>query len=277
MKYEKNMKRQVSSQETRNQSRENNAKRHKRRHKKNYVLHYIIMIFLLSVVLVTMSYTVLFNIKTIKISENSILKNDEVIKVSGVSVGDNLLRIKTKRIEQKILNHSIYLDTADVKRKFPSTLDINLKFASATYGVNYEGMYYFFSSKGRLIEISKTNTHTDIATFWGVDLNKMKKGEYLKPTEKNELETAMLLKKAIDGSGIEKIQAVDLRDVANIKLYHGTKIEIILGNLNDIDYKLKMAKKVIDTQITYGETVILDVQISGKAYLRPIESVEYPS
>ncbi len=279
MKYEKSVKRQISSQEVRSQSRQNNAKRHKRRHKKNYILHYIIIIFLLIIVLVTMSFTVLFNIKSFNVSQNTILKNEEVIKASGVTVGKNLLRINTSEIEKKILYHSIFLDTVEVKRKFPSTLDINLQFAKATYGVYYGGLYYFFSGKGRVIEISEKNTHTDIVTFWGIDLNKIKLGEYIKPSEenKNELEIAMTLKKAIDDSEIEKIQAVDLRDIANIKLYYGTEIEVIFGNLSDVDYKLKMAKKIIDTQITYGETVILDVQISGKAYLRPTESIKYPT
>lgn len=262
--------------QSRNQSRKSNVKRHRRRHKKNYILHYIILIFLFSVVIVTMSFTVLFNIKEIIITGNTKINKNEVISSSGIAIGDNLLRIKKSKIESNILKSSIFLDGVDVKRKFPSTLNINLDIAKPTTGVNYEGKYYYFSKNGRLIEISETNTHSDIIVFWGVDLEKIKLGEYLKPNEKNEYEIALKIRKSIKEASFEKIEAVDLRNPAYIKLYYGTQIEVVLGNLNDIDYKLKMAKKVIDTEITYGETGILDVQISGKAFFRGKENITHP-
>lgn len=292
MKYQKqakrqNVKKRVSEQniseqymnanQSRNQSRKSNVKRHRRRHKKNYILHYIILLFLFSVVLITMSFTVLFNIKEIKITENTKINKDEVISSSGVAIGDNLLRIKKSKIESNILKSSIFLDGVDVKRKFPSTLNIALDIAKPTIGVNYDQKYYYFSKKGRLIEISETNAHSDIIVFWGVDLEKIKLGEYLKPNDKNEYEIAIKIKDSLKEASLEKIEACDLRNPAYIKLYYASQIEVVLGNLNDIDYKLKMAKKVIDTEITYGETGVLDVQISGKAYFRGKENIKHPS
>lgn len=278
MKYNKNSHtRQVSQQPLRDERRSQNAKRHRRRHKKNYMLYYILLSFLLTVALIVMSFTVFFNIQHFQISENSVFTQEELLEICGLKEGDNLLLLNTNKMEEKIMKQTIFLDRVEVRRKFPSTLEINMHTAEVTHGANYGRLYYFFSESGRLIEISKTNTHTDVTTFWGVDLNKIKLGEYLKITETNEYETALMLIEKLNELEFENIIGADLRDLSNIKLYYGESFEIKLGNISDLDYKLKVSKELIETKLNEGEVGILDVQISGKAYFRATEEVKLPS
>lgn len=278
MRYTENSNRRpVSKQPLRDEQRRQNVKRHRRRRKKNYMLHYILLSFLLTAALIIMSFTVFFNIKQFEISENTIFTQEELLGICGVKTGDNLLLLNTTKMEKKIMDHTIFLDSAEVKRKFPFTLEITLNPATAAYGVNYGRLYYYFSESGRMIETSKTNTHENVTTFWGVDLNKIKQGEYLKVTDNNELETAqMLLEKFVEFE-LENVVGVDLRDMANVKLYYGNSFEIKLGNISNLEYKLKVAKELIQSKLNDGEVGILDVQVDGKAYFRATEEVNLPS
>lgn len=270
------IRKQAKIQSSREQMRQSNAVRHKKRRKRNYILHYILLGILLTVTVITLSYTVLFNVKSIEITDNTILSDEEITAAAGVKVGDNLLKINKKKTELRVLNSTIYFDRVKVSRKFPSTLSIKIDVASPVTGIRYGGMHYYFSKNDRLIAIDEQEKYQNIPIVWGIDLNKMKLGEYLIASEENEYETFLILSEQIKKSEIGGINAVDIRDPANVKLYYENRIEIQLGSIQELDYKLKIAKEILKTKIEAEETGILDVQISGKAYFRIAENTDKP-
>ncbi len=277
IKYDKNVQRAVSNdRERRNINRQSNAKRHKKRHKKNYILYYILLSFFLIVVSLSLSLTVFFNVTEIRVVNNGMLDKNEIIKSSEVKIGNNLFRLNSNEVEQKILKSNIIIDSVKINKVLPSLLEIKLEMSKTMLAVKYDGYYYCFSYAGRLINKTDKKVTPDIIVFSGVDLEKLKLGEYIAPNDTNNYETSKVIMDALKVNKISKITYVDIRDISNIKLYYNNQIEIKIGNTTNIEYKLKLAKEVIETKITGNQKGILDAQINGKAYFRILQEITFP-
>lgn len=255
---------------TRDEVRQANGKIHKRRRKKNYILYYILLSFLLTVVVVSLSLTVLFNLSEITVKDYPGINKEKIIASSAIQIGDNLVRMNVEKIEAKILNENIMLDSVSVKRKFPSNVEISLVLSEPKIGIKNGSEYHYFSAKGRYFT---SDTQRKGLIFQGVDVSKIKLGEYLSKASVDGRETMESLHKAIIESKIPNITYVDMRDISSIKLYYKDEIEIIIGSMSLIQYKLDKAKELIANNMEEGVIGQLDVQVYRKGFFRPIDFV----
>ena len=84
--------------------RKNSSKRMRRR-KRKMNLYGLIVVLLVITVGITVCYTFLFNINEIRVAgESDQYTAQEIVDASGISEGDNLFRLDTRKSEQKILN-----------------------------------------------------------------------------------------------------------------------------------------------------------------------------
>lgn len=290
----------------RNDNRKGNAKRHRQRHKKNYALHYIFLTLVFAATLVVLSLTVLFKIEDIQINGADLVNKAVVVELSGVKIGDNLIKIDKKKMEKNIIKQEYLIDSITVKRKFPSTLVINLEMSDAEMCIKQGGEFYFFNNTLRLIERSKTNTHPKITMFRGVtvgakkiadpkssgvssepvnaedykenemgDFVEMKLGDYLVENDENGLAMCLRIRDALKKTKIPSITSVDMRDPVSVDFFFEDRIMIKVGTVTDLEAKLSSAYRVIENELIDNEEGVLDVQIAKKAYFRAID-IELP-
>lgn len=259
---------QGQGQQHRDLNRKSNVTRHRKRRKKNYILYYIFITILMTILLVTLSLTVLFNIDSFIVLPEKILNPDKIIEASGIKKGDNLFRINISKAEQGILANNITLDSVEINRKFPATLEIKANVAKPMLAIEYDNKYYYISKNQRLIGISDTNDREGVMIVSGLEIKDIKLGEYINAEIVSEYDTCMTLIESINEEKLANISYINISDLANIKLYYKDKIEIKLGSISDLSYKLERAKKIIDSELENGETGTLDVQINAKAFFK---------
>ncbi|MFQ5559271.1 MAG: cell division protein FtsQ/DivIB [Nitrospinota bacterium] len=100
-----------------------------------------------------------FSLKSVKISPMVLMKEEDVLKISGVLPGENLFSIQPEEVEQKLSDYP-WIERGFVKRKLPSTVEIRVteRFPSAilvadkNYLVDREG--FVLSLLPRLPELS---------------------------------------------------------------------------------------------------------------------------
>ena len=73
----------------------------------------------------------LFKIDTIQVVGESRYDPQEIISLSGVEKGENLITIDTAEGEAAIMSRMPYLETVRIKRKIPSTVNIEVTEAQA--------------------------------------------------------------------------------------------------------------------------------------------------
>ena len=227
-----------------NVKREQNSKRTRRR-KRNVKL-YVFVILVLSLGLgVLLSVTLLFNIDKITIIGDEVDYSEEnIIKASGVKIGDNLVRLDAQEVRKKILASMIFVEDAKLDKKYPDTLEISLVKCVESACVECEDGYMVISKKGKLLE--KTDkAKKNLMVIKGFEPKDFKPGEFI---ESNDEQKTAIYHDIMDG--IEKynetpVTSIDMTDKYSIIINYDNRIDFKMGNSNEIAYKMNLANTVL--------------------------------
>ena len=230
-----------------NVERENSSKRMRRR-KRHMNLYMIVVIILVVCIGITVSYTFLFNINKIEVSgEASEHTVDEIVAASGVSLGDNLLRVNCEKSEKKILDELLYIETAKVHKKFPFSLQIKVSRCIPGFNVSYEMGTLLVSQKGKILENNGYITE-GLPVIYGYDPYTTTASEKLDTKDEHKREIyKQLTKEILENLDKEiKIVSIDMTDSHDIQITYSNEIVFKMGNWNDIPYKLSLADNVME-------------------------------
>ena len=224
---------------------------------------YIGSIFIVLAIILIACLVFFFNIETIQIEGVTLYGDEQIQIVGGVQSGQNLIRLDTDVVEERLKNNLVYIEDVKVQQKLPSTLVITCTEAEKAVDIEDNGSYYVVSSSGRVLEQSAKPTGR-IPVIKGFELKSKTPGEEL--ASKDSLKTDILsqLLAGIQDNHYKRITNIDMSDRSDIKILYDERIEIRLGSSVDIESKLTQIKAVIDRQREdYEGTVIYNSIESG--------------
>ena len=224
---------------------------------------YIGSIFIVLAIILIACLVFFFNIETIQIEGVTLYGDEQIQIVGGVQSGQNLIRLDTDVVEERLKNNLVYIEDVKVQQKLPSTLVITCTEAEKAVDIEDNGSYYVVSSSGRVLEQSAKPTGK-IPVIKGFELKSKTPGEEL--ASKDSLKTDILsqLLAGIQDNHYKRITNIDMSDRSDIKILYDERIEIRLGSSVDIESKLTQIKAVIDRQREdYEGTVIYNSIESG--------------
>lgn len=111
----------------------------KKKANRRLVFYLSIFFFLISIIVYLQSP--LSHIKTIEVSGNAFLTDEEVIGISGMQTNTNIWTINKEEIAAEMIEHPV-VESAEVQRSLPRTVEINLK-EFEHVGYAEEGNSYF--------------------------------------------------------------------------------------------------------------------------------------
>lgn len=227
-----------------NVKREQNRKR-KRRRRRHTSLYFFLVFLMVIGIGVLLSVTLFFNIKKIVVKGDVDYKSEDIINVSGISNGDNLVRLDSGKAEESILASMIYIESADIEKQYPGTIVINVSRCVSTAYVECEDGFLIVSAKGKILD--KVNEMSEeLLIIKGFEPVNEAPGTYLQSADEQKDSIA---KEFLGISGTEekhKITAVDMTDKYDITVDYENRITFEMGNSNDISYKLDLAGTVLD-------------------------------
>ncbi len=224
---------------------------------------YIGSIFIVLAIILIACLVFFFNIETIQIEGVTLYGDEQIQIVGGVQSGQNLIRLDTDVVEERLKNNLVYIEDVKVQQKLPSTLVITCTEAEKAVDIEDNGSYYVVSSSGRVLEQSAKPTGK-IPVIKGFELKSKTPGEEL--ASKDSLKTDILsqLLAGIQDNHYKRITNIDMSDRSDIKILYDERIEIRLGSSVDIESKLTQIKAVIDRQREdYEGTIIYNSIESG--------------
>lgn len=236
-----------------NVQRENSSKRMRRRRRKMN-LYGLIVVLLVLTVGITISYTFLFNISEIRVGgESDQYTAEEIVNASGISKGDNLLRLNTRKSEQNILDALLYIETADVDRDFPSSLEITVSKCIPAFNIPYETGTLLVSRKGKILADNGFITE-GLPIFYGFDPSETTPGKQLVSSDAQKDEAFRALSAQINSSEENLISSIDMSDKYEILVNYSNGIIFKMGNWTDIEYKLNLAQNVMNDDSVKGKS-----------------------
>lgn len=249
------------------------------KHKRNMSLHYSAVALIVLIIFAVLSTTVFFNIETALVTGSSIYSADEIISVSGIRGGDNIIRENLGKAEQAITSELIYIETAEITRRLPSAVEITVVPCTETASLQGEDGFMIVSGMGKILRFSEEPAEgTQI--FYGADpAESLETGMTFASSEEAKTEVIYELMKMREASSFaEKVTSYDVRDRLNISCIYDGRIEVEIGVITDADYKFKLAGEILTSRVApdaEGRLKIFDKagQFLSKSDLEQIDEV----
>jgi cell division protein FtsQ len=206
-----------------------------------YILFLLLLVFA-AAFLMTSS---LFNIKTINVTGNNRVSQQEIIRLSGLSYQQNVFRINSKETMKSIFQ-SPYVEKIKIRRGLPNIINIDIIEREPLVLVPYVGSYLFVDSHGIVIEINSSIATMKLPVIKGLKFSTFKLGEEIKVENKNQLTSVIKLINGIKQVGIiQEIAEINAEDILNFKLNTKSGIKINFGDDSNINTKIPLAKAIL--------------------------------
>lgn len=244
---------------------------------KKFFLGFITIILLLGVCMI-LSFTVFFKIDTIKIEGKTRYKTEDIIKSSQINTGENLLLYNTGSAVKNIQNDFPYIETVDIEKRLFNSINIKVTEAVPNSILKSGGNYIVLSKSGKIVEIAGKKSY-DVPMIIGAKISDAKlsaKVHFLDENLKRYLDKVL---EAISDNNLKKdIATVDISDTSSIIITKKNGFKIVIGNFENVEYKIKTAAYILTHNVKDNASGTLDVSLasaeSGKSYLHLGENYE---
>ena len=201
-------------------------------------------IFLIFLALASILYSIYLNnymkISNIYITGNNATSDGEIIAEIGNPIGENIILYKPEKNEANIKKLP-YIENASIKKIFPNLLNISVEENYPLFFQNNDGKDYYISNTGSLLG-------EDIGEFDKSLLKEIKGAKLRSEIGENFTgsEASINFLKAIQGfSYFNEVNQLNLENKAQIGIMLND-IDVKFGDLNDIDYKLKILDNILN-------------------------------
>lgn len=239
------------------------APKRKRRRTGRQALNYLLLLIVAAAVMVALSVTVLFNIKTVITEGLTKYAPQAVIEASGVKEGDNLLRVNERAVRKRLLELFPYIEDVSLRRVLPDKLAIEVTEAAVLGACQTDSGYVIVGGTGRILETGVSQPPSDAMTVYGMYIHDAavnrilgtgfdKEEQEAKEQELASLESLSHLVEAVRETGFSDITLVDFSDPLNMAVVYDGRVLIELGSIADLRYKLQFVSYVLEEQLQEG-------------------------
>ena len=224
---------------------------------KSYVKKVQIIIFIFLIGILLFLFSPICKLKMIVVLGDNTLTQEELIKLGKIQTNRSIYLISTSAIESR-LTENPYVKNANITRKFPNKLiaDLNMREEVAT--VNFEEGFVIIDHTGYILKIEQDVSKIVKPLIKGVSSNKgLKVGQVLPSSEENDFRMILELISNIQNAGlIQNISEMNLQDPKNIYMITTQGLKVLLGDGEDLTYKLMQLSPILvdlhTKNITYG-------------------------
>lgn len=238
-----------------------------------------------AVIFLILSTTVFFKINTITVKGSSIYTAEEICTASGIKSGNNLIRTNMSKAAANIENTLTYIETAELKRSFPSGVVITVSPCRETISAEYEDGFCLLSEKGKVLKTSETPfpdtiviygartkpvteelAETEASSGTGNVTSATEKdeavtedsgettpiptvGSHFECTKANRTEIFYRLVSVAKSSFAGLANDFDMTDHHNISCVYDGRITVEFGAVTELDYKIKLASEILKDKI----------------------------
>lgn len=234
----------------------------KKRRRKIFAM-YTSMVMIIAMIAAVLCLTVFFKIDSITVEGKTRYSTDEIIDASGIAIGTNLLLCNTEPSKEIIAKEFPYIESVSIKKNPFNSITIYVEEAKPTTAIETNGKFYILSAKGKIIEILDSNKY-NVPLIKGAELKKTELSatiEYKLENMNNIINSVM---EALTENKVTEVSTINVTNPSNIKLSYDKRLTIILGMPENISYKVKTAKVIIDEKLEKDSKGTVDVSMCAE-------------
>ncbi|WBW95351.1 cell division protein FtsQ/DivIB [Oceanirhabdus sp. W0125-5] len=235
-----------------------------KKRKKKRLVNKLVLLFL---VLVSVGVYValkqeIFNIKSIVVTGNKIVKTEEIKMLANVRLGDNIFTLKDNQIKENVMING-YIKSVDIQRTFPDKITLSVEERNAFYFEKIGEVYYILDKECYVLEGKSNLSGLNLLEVKGLNFEGMTIGEKLKIEDIRKVSFLSELEGLIKRNTSElEIHEVNLMDMNNINLNIGS-FNVKLGREDNLQDKLNKAINIYLEKNLENFSGYIDVGFEG--------------
>ncbi|MGL4451468.1 MAG: cell division protein FtsQ/DivIB [Sarcina sp.] len=211
----------------------------------------------------------MFAIKDFTVVGNKMVKKEGVLN-KKITNGKNIFLLDTNEIENEVLKNP-YIHTAEVSRKLPNQILIKITERKMFYKIKFEEDIYILNNGLYIMDIVKDDKDLALVELKGIKIESKKIGERITMNEKLAEIAIEIAQNLIDKNKESIFTLVDLTDIGDVSIYKD-KIEIILGEVSNLDEKYKQAMDILNSKAIKFKAGYIDISVPSQPVIK--ESIE---
>lgn len=240
------------------------------KNKKGKKVKILIIILLVLIALIAAMLSPLFNIKNIKVVGNSILQSEEIISLSGISLEENIFKVrKLKTIDN--IKQNAYINEVAIHKKLPNTIEIQVKERQPSFMLEYGNGYVYLNNQGYMLEISSIKKEIPILLGTTTSKESYKQGNRLNKEDLEKLGTVIKIMSVAKTHNIANlITSIDITDTEDYKLrLEQEKKTVYLGDCSYLETRIASLLSILNNEKDIEGEVFINMNINvRKPYFR---------
>ena len=197
------------------------------------------------------SMKLLFVVRTVEVEGSGIFTDKEICDFMAIPKEENMFRVKSHIIENALVEEFTYLESARIIKRLPDRIEVHLTDCVETYYTASENDYSIYSQGFKKL---RNSGEPAVGAVW-LDFD---------IADEDKLSTAKTLIQLFSKYELVGVTKITVSDDNMISVVYDDRFEIDFGTMLDIDYKIKMCKKVLDEKIPSGEKGTIDATEGGE-------------
>ena len=178
----------------------------------------------------------------------------EILKLSGIEMGDKLYSIKTDEVEKHLMEVCPKFEKVEVKTKFPNTVVFKVTEKISMWYIDIADSYYVLDSKLEVIDEVQSKEHfadMGVPQLILPEVKSVMLGELpvfgdTENEEKTDVESALKIISAVQKTTFKaRITAVDVSNRFDVRIVVDGKYYVQMGDFTNTEAKLKAVNAII--------------------------------
>lgn len=220
-------------------------------------------------VLVVLSLTVLFPVKSIEVEGGTRYTPEEIVEVSALVTGENLLLTDTDTAAARILKQLPYIGEAEISRRLPGTLVVRVAEADPVCALETDGQYLLLNEKNKVVDTS-VQKQPGLLLIRGMGIGEWETGTDIAFQDAAQASLLEDLLTRLENAALP-VTLVDMSDTVSLRFVLDNRILVEFGSSAGLDKKLAHLSATY-ADIAAEETGALDLswwtESKKEAYFR---------
>lgn len=244
------------------------SRKKRKKQKKKLLINLSLLLVIIGIVAGITLKSSYFFVGSVEVLNNNLATKEEIEKISKVN-GKNIFLLNKENTVKEILKNP-YIESAEITRKLPSKIIIDVKEKKIGAAIKLPEGYVSVDDKGKMVQIVSNFPEGKIPILKNVDVKKYVLNEDVikDKTKQNALKECLKVLVIDKTKGI--FSEIDVSDPFNILLFTNSGVEANVGGYSNLEYKISFLISVLNDEKYKGKKGYIKVLENGtgsfKAY-----------
>lgn len=219
------------------EKRQKDNKKRKKRNKFRKVLIWLVVIVAFAATGTVLSLTVFFQIDTIEVKGETNYELDEILAQCTIDKGENLFLSDTNTAKQMLEQNLPYIYNAEIKRKLPYTIEIQITTAQPAYSImNKDKTYILLDDRFKVLEEGAEKAEG--ITIQKAEIESAAAGMTIVFKDTDVGDCLSKLAGAVNENSFKEITAIYCNNISDNYVVYDGRIEFKLGTCDNLEKKI---------------------------------------